>query len=187
VKKAAAILFLSLLLFNFVGYRLWLYYAQARSARMLTAAVEKGDYDSTDLITLTIPLNIPYLCDWTEFRRVDGEIEFGGKIYRFVMRKVFNGQLILLCLPDEIKTQLQAAGKDFFKSVNDLSSVPAGKKQNTAHSTFKAVSADYDDQHPVWRPGLTGSPTVYALPVDQTRWPSPSYAIPGQPPETRTA
>jgi hypothetical protein len=154
---------------------------------MLTVAVDKGDYDSTDLITITIPVNIPYLCDWPEFRRVDGEIEFGGKIYRFVKRKVLNGQMILLCLPDENKTQLQAAGNDFFKSVNDLSSAPAGKKQNTALSTFKALPVDYDDQHPLWRLGSMGSLIIYAPPVDQTRWPSPSYAIPGQPPETRTA
>jgi hypothetical protein len=176
-----------LLLFNFVGYKLWLFCAQARAARMLTVAVDKGDYDSTDLITITIPVNIPYLCDWPEFRRVDGEIEFGGKIYRFVKRKVLNGQMILLCLPDENKTQLQAAGNDFFKSVNDLSSAPAGKKQNTALSTFKALPVDYDDQHPLWRLGSMGSLIIYAPPVDQTRWPSPSYAIPGQPPETRTA
>jgi hypothetical protein len=154
---------------------------------MLTVAVDKGDYDSTDLITITIPVNIPYLCDWPEFRRVDGEIEFGGKIYRFVKRKVFNGQMILLCLPDENKTQLQAAGNDFFKSVNDLSSAPAGKKQNSALSTFKALPVDYDDQHPVWGAGPMGSLTIYAPPVDHTRWPSPSYAIPGQPPDTRTA
>ena len=154
---------------------------------MLTVAVDKGDYDSTDLITITIPVNIPYLCDWPEFRRVDGEIEFGGKIYRFVKRKVLNGQMILLCLPDENKTQLQAAGNDFFKSVNDLSSAPAGKKQNTALSTFKALPVDYDDQHPVWRLGSMGSLIVYAPPVDQTRWPSPYYTIPGQPPESRMA
>ena len=187
MRKSAAILFLSLLLFNFVGYKLWLFYAQARAARIMTVAVDKGDYDSTDLITITIPVNIPYLCDWPEFRRVDGEIEFGGKIYRFVKRKVLNGQMILLCLPDENKTQLQAAGNDFFKSVNDLSSAPAGKKQNTALSTFKALPVDYDDQHPVWRLGSMGSLIVYAPPVDQTRWPSPYYTIPGQPPETRMA
>jgi len=154
---------------------------------MLTVALDNGDYDSTDLITITIPVNIPYLCDWPEFRRVDGEIEFGGKIYRFVKRKVFNGQMILLCLPDENKTQLQAAGNDFFKSVNDLSSAPAGKKHNAALSTFKAHPADYDDQHPVWGADPMGSLTIYAPPVDHTRWPSPSYAIPGQPPEIRTA
>jgi hypothetical protein len=176
-----------LLLFNFVGYRLWLYYAETRAVMTLTAAIEKGDYDSTDLITITIPLNIPYLCDWPAFRRVDGEIEFGGKIYRFVKRKVFNGQMILLCLPDENKTQLQAAGKDFFKSVNDLSSAPAGKRQNTALTTFKSFHADYDDQHSIWRPNATGSLTSYEFPVDQARWPSPSFAIPGQPPDTRTA
>ena len=154
---------------------------------MLTVALDNGDYDSNDLITITIPVNIPYLCDWPEFRRVDGEIEFGGKIYRFVKRKVFNGQMILLCLPDENKTQLQAAGNDFFKSVNDLSSAPAGKKHNAALSTFKAHPADYDDQHPVWGADPLGSLTIYAPPVDHTRWPSPSYAIPGQPPEIRTA
>jgi len=180
-------LFLALLLFNFVGYRLLLFYAQSRSDRMLTVAVEKGDYDSTDLVTISIPLNVPYLSDWTDFQRVDGEIEVGGKVYRYVRRKIFNGQLILQCLPDENKTQLQAAGKDFFKSVNDLSSAPAGKKQNKAPSTFKAVSADYEDQHPLWGPGLTGGLTSYGRPVDQMRWPSPSYAIPGQPPETTTA
>jgi hypothetical protein len=95
--------------------------------------------------------------------------------------------MILLCLPDENKTQLQAVGNDFFKSVNDLASVQAGKKHNTTPSTFKVFHADYDDRHLVWQPGPTGSLTGYAPPVDQSRWPSPSYTLPGQPPETRIA
>jgi hypothetical protein len=155
---------------------------------MLEASLDKEAYNMKDLITIKIPLSLPYLNNWSDFQRVDGEIELDGRIYKFVKRKVYDGQLILLCLPDDHKMHLKAAREDFFKSVNDLSAIPSSKKQNKGNTAaFKNMQGDYDDQSPGWLSCTVENQVEYPLPADQTQWPSPSYAIPGQPPETRTA
>jgi hypothetical protein len=182
LKKLTAILFLGLLLFNFAGYRLWYAYVQTRADRMLETSLDKEGYDTNNLITIKVPLSMPYVNSWSEFERVNGEIEVAGRVYKFVKRKIYEGQLILLCLPDDQKTHLKAAREDFFKSANDLTASSSSKKQgNTA--SFKNIQGDYDDQHPGWLTCTLENQVAYPMPADQTRWPSPSYAIPGQPPE----
>jgi hypothetical protein len=174
-----------LLLFNLAGYRLWSYYAQNLSDKMMQAALDKEAYDSSELITVRMPFSLPYANSGSEFERVKGEIELDGRVYKLVKQRVYDGELILLCMPDDQKTRVRAAGEDYYKGVNDLSGLPGSQKQKG--SFLKFIQGDYDDLRPEWRPGLTASLTIYAFPVDQTRWPSPSYAIPGQPPETRMA
>jgi len=155
---------------------------------MLEASLDREAYDTHDLITLSIPLSMPYLSSWQEFQKATGEIEVDGRIYKLVKRRVYEGQLILLCLPDDQKTHLKTAKEDFFKSVNDLSAIPSSKKKANDNTTsFKNTQSDYDDQYPQWLSSIFETRLEYPLPADQTRWPSPSYAIPGQPPDTRSA
>jgi len=161
---------------------------QNKSDRMLEASLDKEGYDANDLITLKVPLSLPYVNDWSDFQRVNGEIELGGRVYKFVKRKIYQGQLILLCLPDDQKTHLKTAKEDFFKSVNDLSAIPSSKKQGNGNTpSFKYTQGDYDDQRPGWLFCTSADQVEYPIPADQTRWPSPYYSLPGQPPETRTA
>ncbi len=39
------------------------------------------------LITVKIPINLPYQTDWREFESIDGEMSFKGKTYKYVKRK----------------------------------------------------------------------------------------------------
>lgn len=188
MRKLAAILFLASLSFNFAGYRLWYAYMQNRSDRVLEASLDKEEYDPNDLITVKVPLTLPYVNDWSDFQRANGEIEIEGRVYKFVKRKICQGQLILLCLPDDRKTHLKTAKEDFFKLANDLSAIPSAKKPHNGNTaSFKYIQGDYDDQRTGWLSGTTENRVEYPVPADQTRWPSPSYTIPGQPPETRAA
>jgi hypothetical protein len=181
-------LFLASLSFNFVGYRLWYAYMQNRSDRLLEASLDKEEYDPNDLITIKVPLSLPYVTDWADFQRANGEIEIGGRVYKFVKRKIFQGQLILLCLPDDRTTNLKTAKEGFFRLANDLSAIPASKKQHNGNTaSFEHLQGNYDDQRHGWLSCISENRVVYPSPADQTRWPSPTSAIPGQPPETATA
>jgi hypothetical protein len=57
---------------------------------------------------------MPYLAENTAFERVDGEITVDGKLFKYVKRKIHNGQLVLLCLPDEKKTKLRSASLSYY-------------------------------------------------------------------------
>jgi hypothetical protein len=88
VKKFAAISLLILLLFNFIGYRLVFYALQQNAEKNIVARIDKENYNDVDLVTLTVPLSMPYLQDSKDFERKDGEITISGKIYHYVKQKI---------------------------------------------------------------------------------------------------
>jgi len=115
---------------------------QQRANKELVAKIDKSDYVESNLITVKVPLSMPYLTNWDDFKRTDGEITLNGKIYHYVKEKVYNGELILMCLPDEQKMNLQTAKNDFFKTQNDLQNTTSKNSGENSHVVKFAVS-DY--------------------------------------------
>ena len=142
MKKIAAISLLILLLFNFIGYRFVFNALQQKANKELVAKIDNSDYDESNLITVKVPLSMPYLTNWNDFKRADGEITLNGKIYHYVKQKVFNGELILKCLPDEQKMNLQTAKNDFFKTQNDLQNNTSKNSGENSH-VVKFTVSDY--------------------------------------------
>jgi hypothetical protein len=115
----------------------------------LETRIENSDYDESSLIEIRVPLNAPYLSDnSTEFERYDGELELDGVHYKYVKRKVVNGELVLLCLPNKSKTELQNSREEFFKLVNDLNH-SQNKSKNTT-SSYKSVTTEYKKENNLW-------------------------------------
>ena len=142
---------LSLLLFNLVGYRLLFAYTLRQWDVKITARLDKETYNEEDLITLKVPLSLPYQTDWKEYERVDGEITLNGQLYKYVKRKVMQGELVLLCLPDPHKTNLESAKDEFFKQAYNLqSSSPAKKTATASFSSFSDIAYEYDAQRYDW-------------------------------------
>lgn len=188
MKKLTAILLLALFLFNLFGYRAWFYFAQHQSEVRLESALDKDNYDDANLITIKIPLSLPYFTNWKEFERVDGEVTLDGKIYRYVKRKVQDDQLILLCLPDNDKMHLESAKNDFFKYVNDLQQNASSKKSsNTNGINFKNVLSDYDKENHATSAFVLSTSNIYLSPQDNNFLSSITIASPEQPPETHIA
>jgi len=122
----------------------------------LETRIDNSDYDETSLIEIRVPLNAPYLSDnTTEFQRYDGELELDGVHYKYVKRKVVNGELVLLCLPNKSKTELQNSREEFFKLVNDLNQTQ-NKKSNS--SNFKSITTEYKKENNAW--AITALPLV---------------------------
>jgi len=143
LKKTAAILFLTLFLFNLIGYKCYFYYLQQKEQSFFEATLDKEDYNEKDLITFKVPLSMPYQVSWKDFERVDGEITINGVIYKYVKRKIEDGQLILLCLPYYKKMTLVRASTEFGSHGNDL--VPFGKKGNSASSGKNNSLNEYEE------------------------------------------
>ena len=184
MKKTAAILLTTLFLFNMVGYRFVFNYAQQQSDQTFIAALDNDTYNEADLLTIKVPISIPYQNDRQNFERVDGEINYQGKIYKYVKRKIENGQLVLLCLPDHNKMRLQSAKDDFFKTANDLVQNNQSKKSDHSKNTsFKNLASDYINETLI-NDNLLFSVT---LPVSVTKkaphLPSSPHLSPEQPPD----
>lgn len=149
MKKLAAIFLLSLLAFNWYGYRLLSTWLEYDASTKMEARLDLHAYDEEALIEFRIPLNLPYQTTWKEFERFDGEVEIDGVHYKYVKRKVDNGQLVVLCIPNETKMKLQTSRDEFFKLVNDLSQ--PSKKGDNSTTVFKSVTADYFQSVAEWK------------------------------------
>lgn len=140
-----------MLFFNWFGYRILADILQQQADTQLEARLDQNDYDESQLIELRVTLNLPYQTNWADFERVDGEIEINGIHYKYVKRKVQDGQLVLLCLPNEAKMRLQTARDDFFKLVNDLQHPAQNKKSDNNHSlSFNNFYTEYWSQKNDW-------------------------------------
>lgn len=117
----------------------------------LEARLDRNDYDESQLIELRVPINLPYHNDWKEFERFSGSIEINGVHYNYVKRKVEKGELVLLCLPNDEKQQVQSARDQFFKLVNDLQQPGANKKSDQNNNTaFKNLLSEYQKENNNW-------------------------------------
>ncbi len=170
-------------MFNFVGYRLFFSVLQQRADDNIVAKIDKQNYTNADLITLTVPLSMPYITDSKDFERTDGEITLSGKIYHYVERKISNGNLILKCLPDDEKTNLQNAKEDFFKLANEFQNNTSSKKSSDNSQVTKLVISEYEELQ-------TSSIANYSILLNKTPFAESSFALfkgkgimPEQPPE----
>jgi hypothetical protein len=109
-------------LFNIVGYKAIFLYLEQEADLRLEAKIETLSELDSRLITVKIPINLPYQTDWREFESTDGEMTFKGKTYKYVKRKVLRDTLILLCIDHTEKSELQKSSAEYFEKVNDLAS-----------------------------------------------------------------
>lgn len=152
MRKPLTILLLAILVFNWVGYRLVSQWLEAHVNRTLEVSLDKNEYNEEDLVEIRVPINLPYSTDWKEFQRIDGEVRLGDVLYKYVKRKVENGQLVLLCLPNKSKMAVQTARDKFFLLVNDLQQESQSKdnsKVPTGHS-FKSLFTEYWQNDDNW-------------------------------------
>lgn len=121
LKRIVAILLLSVLLFNWIGYRLLSAFWEGRAAIRLEASLDDNRYDPEQLILLRISADaLPYSNSSAQFERSVGFIEIGANRYRTVKRRLYNDSIEFLCIPDGAANQLRSARNDFFRLVNDL-------------------------------------------------------------------
>ncbi len=124
---------------------MWFNYAQQQSDIQLEASLDNNQYNYTELITIKVPLSMPYQTVQSDWDRVNGEIKVDGKIYKYVKRKIVDGEMVLLCLPDHNKMRIQSAKDDFFKTTNDIAQDNSSKKSDNAKTNVsKNLVSDYE-------------------------------------------
>jgi PBP1b-binding outer membrane lipoprotein LpoB len=144
VKRIAAILLLTLLLFNWVGYEFYTAILQDRADKTMVANLDQNNYTDADLISIKVPAtHLSSYVNSKEFQRVDGKIEIQGVQYNYVKRRFSEDSLELLCIPNKTATSIQTAKNEFFKLVNDLQHPGQSKKSDQHSSSYKGFSAEY--------------------------------------------
>jgi hypothetical protein len=148
LRKIATILLLGILLFNWIGYRLYSSYVENETSRQFEAQLDINKYNEQELISVKIPET--HLSEYTNsksFQRVDGQVEIKGIVYSFVKQRLYNDTLEFLCVPNHSLTNIQKANNDYFKLVNDLQHSGQNKKADSHSNSSKSFSADYYSDH----------------------------------------
>jgi len=141
MRSIASILLLTVLLFNWFGYRLAIAVMETRADQELEAQFDENKYDESQLVSIKIPVRyLPYFSNSSSFERVDGQIEIKGVQYKYVKRRIYNDSLEMLCIPNHMAMKLQRAKNEFFKFSNDLQQE---KKPGQYPHAVKYLSIDY--------------------------------------------
>lgn len=183
VRKLISIFLLLLLAFNLFGYRLWFDYIQKQSDLVMEDNIENQNYDESSLITIAIPLSLPYQVNWPEFERTMGEINLEGTIYTYVKQRVWEGKLILKCLPNHEKMNLETARQDFFKLANDLQQNDGNQKNKSNHNVHKNGMNEYYFYDHSFAFIFEHEETVISSSRQPGYFPSPLKSLDGQPPD----
>ena len=166
-----------------VGYRAWFYYAEMKADMAMEARLDKDQYDADKLICLTVPLDNPYQLEQKSFERVNGEISIHGKIFKYVKRRVCEGKLVVLCIPDDHRMVLNNAKFAYSNIVNGLANTGNG----TSHSGFQKNinGSDYINHLAGWKTYLLENEAMEYSTLRLVGFTEPHIATPGKPPQTR--
>ena len=173
MKKVIAILLLGVFSFNWVGYRLMTTILENRANAFLVGQLDQNEYDESELISLKIPANLPYLVNSAHFSRVDGEITIAGVHYNYVKQRLYNDSLEYLCIPNLEKTRLRKAKDEFYKVVNDLQHPSQNKKNGHDNLGAKNLLSEYFQDNktwtfPVYSPELQTPSSLYLIGLSQS-------------------
>lgn len=113
--------------------------------------IERSDYDPADLVEIRIAMDAPYLNDIkAEYEEYEGNIEVDDVEYKCVKRKIENGDLYLLCLPNNTKSTIRNSNVDFVRLVYDLNHLPGGKEKQSAPPSIKLSTTEYAPENNDW-------------------------------------
>lgn len=148
---------MTLLLFNWFGYRLALDYFQQQSDLRLETRIDANNYDESQLIEIRVPLNMPYQNRWTEYERHYGEIEIDGNHYSYVKRKIAGDYLVLKCIPNSLKDVIKNAGDRQFQASSGTDQ-ENGASQSPLAKLVKSSATDFDNYKTDFATGLIHIP-----------------------------
>lgn len=142
MNKPIAILLLAIYLFNLAGYSLVFHYFIYQSEEKFAAQVEANKYRDAELVQISIPFNLPYTQNSSQFEALEGSVELNGTLYNYVKRRIYNDTLYIMCLPNQQRTQLIKEKSSFAGEVNDFA---ATKKEKESNAKKASVGPEYNN------------------------------------------
>lgn len=146
MKKTIAILLITVHLFNLTGGTVFFEYLIHQNDIGVIQKIDNGNYNTSSLIELKVPLTNPYYSSSLKYERYYGEINLDGNYYNYVMRKVINDTVYLLCLANNSKAELYKAKQDYASNAAGLDASSPIKKGLTPAVKKPVFSTEYFQQ-----------------------------------------
>jgi hypothetical protein len=147
MKKFASILLSIFFLFNLAGYRFVADFLSDKYENDLQAKLDVDDYSDSDLISIKVPLSVPYGPNSPAFEKVEGSIEIEGTSYQYVKRRFYKDSLEVLCIPNKAKTNIRNARDAFAQLANDFINFSPKKDSGRHHDVVKYSVDDYTNDN----------------------------------------
>lgn len=108
----------------------------------LVRLLDDQQYRDEELVTLKVPLVLPYRIDLADYERVSGEVEHQGEFYQLVKQKLENDTLYIVCYKDKDSKRIKQMLADYVKTFTDK---PADGKQQM--KSFAGFIKDFLPSH----------------------------------------
>jgi hypothetical protein len=131
--------FLALLVLNAGGYYWLLIQTQQRDREEAEVFWQERQNAQEDLITMKIPLAVPYWQGQVEFESATGQVHFQGEYYQLVQQKLQNDTLHVVCVRDG---QAKARHQALAEFVQQFAQTGDDEEGDSA-SLLKNFSKDY--------------------------------------------
>ncbi len=141
MKRVVAIFLSLVFLFNIVGYKAVYFYQIQNADDRLETKVRNSNFASEKLITIKIPVTLPYLVDWADYQPMEGEVIYKKETYRYIKKKIARDTVFLVCIDHHEKTKLQNNSDEFFKKVNDITA------ETNKKPVLKQVKTDFFERY----------------------------------------
>ena len=143
MKKIAAILLLLLFAFNLTGFNWVLKIFQQNESARLEKQYDRNEFDESQLTEIVVPLSIPYYTYQTDgYERFDGELTIKGILYKYVQRKVANGNLYLKCIKANSVSRITSTVTNYFGQINGIDN-DQPSRDHSPKSTVKKITDDF--------------------------------------------
>lgn len=126
-------MFLAVFLFNVIGYYAVYLGLRTHVNYVLQQRLDDEFYEEDELLTLRIPVTLPYQSDWHSFQRVEGDFEHNGKFYNLVKQKVERDTLTVVYIKDHQETSLFESLSEIVHATTDT---PMSKKAGKLIENF---------------------------------------------------
>lgn len=139
MRQLTAIILLGVQLFGFAGLPGLLRMQVNRHRIQVETRVDEGAFDRSMLIERKVPLHQPYYSSSLHYERYYGEARIDGVWHTYVMRKVFNDTVYLLCLPDHGRGLLERTVAGLTVQVQGLAAQDMNDGQQEAVASPKKM------------------------------------------------
>ncbi len=112
----------------------------------LESRIDNLQYDESQLIEITVAMNLPYQERFTDFERHYGEIQIDGKSYTYVKRKIAGDVVIFKCIANTSKQELTDIKNDLARANSAIETNHNGKQQQQS-SFAKNFWSEYYGEH----------------------------------------
>lgn len=160
-KRIASIVFISILAFNWLGYRAVFSYLENKQSYHFEAQLDKHNYREDELISIKTHIPLPYSIQTEEFERWSGEVEVDGILYKYVKRRFSGNTVEYLCLPNHDGMMIKNAKEEFFRLATDLQTSNDTNSPHPAKKNFKNPLTEFFQEIVSYIPGQKNVSGIY--------------------------